>query len=596
MATTRYVWEKFSVKTGYKMLERKTTQVPATLIDSDGKLSSYPTVSSTGTVYTDDSYTVAISQKGNESYFLFPNKAQISVPASLPSGKYFARVIDDPDDTGKLAEICYVPEGMLDVKLNWHIEFDNDAGVQRTYYTLTSSYEVINYYVGSTWIPADKIGSAYSASQSAYPSSGYESGHWYELIGSDSITPASVTFEKIYVGSSVKITINPSANLKFGGVITYTIETTEDGENWVERTKSTETEVTLYVPETTTKWGVRVKASDDNGIVDDTYVYGNGVTAATPETRDFLPYNGNIGYVFSKHILDVTIASTQSFNLTATINGATVYSGTGVNGTNAITISDSAFTGLPENEPIEMTVKAELSSGAVTRVYTFRKFSYDHNSLSGVFTGAANALRNQTGDSKQILGANIPDEIMKLPAYKLAEMTATPETVFAGRTFIDQTGEVKAGRGLAKTTTATASDIAHGKTAYNSLGELMTGIGSSQYFQAGSLQPTLENKTYTIPYDAVVSGKKPSCILAYFNTWVGDYATAGRHPSFSPYFFRGAASGQLYGLTTAADGTMLNQNQTAANTTISVGTTSFSVTISKYDYVTGSEFCYILVW
>ncbi|MCI6023204.1 MAG: hypothetical protein MRZ52_04350, partial [Oscillospiraceae bacterium] len=98
----------------------------------------------------------------------------------------------------------------------------------------------------------------------------------------------------------------------------------------------------------------------------------------------------------------------------------------------------------------------------------------------------------------------------------------------------------------------------------------------------------------TIPYNNNLG--KPKAILCYFNVWIGDYAAAGRHPSFSPYFFRGAASGQLMGMTSAAGGTMLNQNQTAANTTISVGNDSFSVTISKYDYVSGCEFDYLLVW
>ena len=41
---------------------------------------------------------------------------------------------------------------------------------------------------------------------------------------------------------------------------------------------------------------------------------------------------------------------------------------------------------------------------------------------------------------------------------------------------------------------------------------------------------------------------------------------------------------------------MRNQNQSSANTTITIGSDSFSVTFSKYDYVSGSEFCYICIW
>lgn len=175
---------------------------------------------------------------------------------------------------------------------------------------------------------------------------------------------------------------------------------------------------------------------------------------------------------------------------------------------------------------------------------------------------------------------------------KLSLADADEDTVFSGKTFYSGDKSLKTGRALSTPTTAGTSDIASGKTAYNQLGKLLTGTGRAVL--AGSLQPPLQERTYTIPYNNNLG--KPKAILCYFNVWIGDYAAAGRHPSFSPYFFRGAASGQLMGMTSAAGGTMLNQNQTAANTTISVGNDSFSVTISKYDYVSGCEFDYLLVW
>lgn len=611
MSVTRYKWEQWNTASEKKLIEKmeiagaavvvnsydNNTNIPSELYRLDRSYINWYYYPATGNeiiahIDTDGDWLSLKSTSGHKDvYTAYDDGAR-----PIPDGNYFWACYNDRNHiNNKFAIMGYAPKGAI-VKMDKYPYGDGN------YYVARVSTDCLTYSIGMATIKGDTKQKEYVSSDSSkFPENGYYNAGgiigWFVLVGSDSITPASVTFpSRFHVGSIVKVTINPSANLSLGGTITYTTETTEDGTNWTERQKGTGTEATFYVPETATKWGVRVKASDDNGIVDDTYVYGNGVTTVTPETSDFLPYSGNIGYAISKHVLDAIIASASSFSLTATINGATVYSGTGVNGTNAITISDNVFAGLPENEPIEMTVKAELSSGTVMRFYTFRKFDYDHTSLSGVFTGTAKALRNQTGDSAPILGADIPEKIMKLPAYKLPDTTATPDTVFAGKTFIDQTGEIRAGRGLAKVTTATADSIGRGLTAYNYLGELMTGTGSSLYVQAGSLQPTLQNKTYTIPYDAAVSGETPSCILAYFNTWVGSDAAAGRHPSFSPYFFRGAASGQLYGLTPAAGGTMLNQNQTAANTTITVGTTSFSVTISKHDYVTGCEFCYILVW
>ena len=175
---------------------------------------------------------------------------------------------------------------------------------------------------------------------------------------------------------------------------------------------------------------------------------------------------------------------------------------------------------------------------------------------------------------------------------KLALANATEDTVFNGRTFYAGGRTLRTGRALATETTAAPQDILSGKTAYNNRGQLITGTGRT--LLAGSIGPPIEYKTYTIPYGNNLG--KPKAIVAYFNVWVGSYATSGQQPSFSPYFFRGAVSGQLNGITSAVSGTMRNQNQSSANTTITIGSDSFSVTFSKYDYVSGSEFCYICIW
>ncbi len=115
---------------------------------------------------------------------------------------------------------------------------------------------------------------------------------------------------------------------------------------------------------------------------------------------------------------------------------------------------------------------------------------------------------------------------------KLALADADEDSVFSGRTFYAGGKELRTGRALLRPATAGAQDIASGKTAYNQLGELLTGTGRAVL--AGSLQPPLQERTYTIPYNNNLG--KPKAILCYFNVWIGDYAAAGRHPSFSPYF------------------------------------------------------------
>lgn len=491
----------------------------------------------------------------------------------------------------KYAEFNTLTSGYYDVvddDLNTHTHNVNHLATKYYYaspteYTVGELVETISRGDTNTSLPTDGVFSDY---------------YYYKLLGTDTVIPSSVTHKSaIQPNDTIAITITPSDGKVYGGTITYIIQYTVNGDTWVTAGSTTETLYSLTVPDGAEKFGVRVQTKDDLGYTSSTYVYGNGQT--TPSSViyvDVIPVEGDIGYIATSRIMEIGIDSKEAtYSFKATLNGTVLANIASTSETvQEITMSDSQFAGLSGDTLYTLIVEIGQTGGTVTKNYTFRKFVYDNATLSGVFDGMAKALRDKLGTTDSILGAKFPEKVCDLP--RLPAITATPDKVFSGNIFADNTGKIRVGTALREKNTATADNIAHGKTAYNSLGELMTGTGSSQYIQTGSLQPTLQNKTYTIPYDAVVSGKKPSCILAYFNTWVGDHATAGRHPSFSPYFFRGAASGQLYGLTTAADGAMMNQNQTGANTTISVGTTSFSVTISQYDYVTGNEFCYILVW
>nr|DAG37901.1 MAG TPA: hypothetical protein [Caudoviricetes sp.] len=559
MSTTRYVWEKWNdVITKYGLHSDETQ------LDYGGNgTPSFPGSGRYKTYTFNESTGVAtLSGEGTYDYYY-----SSSGGASLPAG-------------GRFYQCAY---GSY---------YDPDAGTGLWYARYTTYYAE-----GREWAKGTTFYGNYSSSSSnAQPDNGRNNstGYWFVKKGSDNIDPASVTHDTTIVPGKLTITITPSTENLYGGVITYTVQTTTDGSTWETDGTTTDTAYTATVPKSASKFGVRVLAKDDTGFTSSTYVYGNGTETPYGVVHiDVTPPSGDIGYIANTQIMEIGTSTKEPYSFKASLNGTELVSIASTSAqTQEITLSDSQFSGLSADTPYTLIVEIGQNGGTISKNYTFRKFAYDDTTLSGVFNGTAKALREKLGVTDSILGSKFPEKVFDLP--RLPSITATPDKVFSGYSFADNTGKIRVGS--PNITTATADNIGRGLTAYNYLGELMTGTGSSQYVQAGSLQPTLENKTYTIPYDAAVSGKKPSCILAYFNTWVGDHAEAGRHPSFSPYFFRGAASGQLYGLTSAAGGTMLNQNQTAANTTISIGETSFSVTISKYDYVTGNEFCYILIW
>lgn len=206
-------------------------------------------------------------------------------------------------------------------------------------------------------------------------------------------------------------------------------------------------------------------------------------------------------------------------------------------------------------------------------------------------TGRALATATNVTAAKMFAGTTAYNQQGQLITGNPAATNVTAAKMFTGTTAFDRNGNLITG--APTKTNVQASDIARGKKAYTDAGALLTGTGRTVL--AGSIQPTIEYKTYTISYPSGVSGK-PKAIVAYFNVWVGEYATAGQQPSFSPYFYRGAVSGQLDGITTAVSGTMRNQNQSSANTTIDINSNNFNVNFNKYDYISGSEFCYILIW
>lgn len=339
-------------------------------------------------------------------------------------------------------------------------------------------------------------------------------------------------------------------------------------------------------------------AQDPEGGADILYAYGNA-----GEEGDYIP--GADETTLNERVLQLTVAVGSTENVTAEIGGSGIFvtyeeMDAALNDLGLVVLNHSKsgsvhqFTGLEGRTGLllgRFLANGSFSYGNTATVdgVVYQMQTTDGNPLEdGMFTsGAGVEMVIDTG--KKMLNFKTGGGLIQ---SKLALANATEDTVFNGRTFYAGGRTLRTGRALATETTAAPQDILSGKTAYNNRGQLITGTGRT--LLAGSIGPPIEYKTYTIPYGNNLG--KPKAIVAYFNVWVGSYATSGQQPSFSPYFFRGAVSGQLNGITSAVSGTMRNQNQSSANTTITIGSDSFSVTFSKYDYVSGSEFCYICIW
>ncbi len=342
--------------------------------------------------------------------------------------------------------------------------------------------------------------------------------------------------------------------------------------------------------------GLFVKNPD--GGSDILYAYGNAGTDG-----DYIP--GADETTLNERVLQLTVAVNSAADVTAEIGGSGIFvsyeeMNAAIEDLGLVVLrhtksgSVHQFTGLEGREGLllgRFLAGGSFSDGDTAEVdgAIYRMQTTDGNPLEdGMFTtGAGVEMVIDTG--ARMLNFKSGGGLTK---SKLTLASATEDTVFSGKTFYAGDRTLRTGRALAVKASASARDILTGKTAYNELGQLITGSGRTVL--AGSIGPEIEYRTYTIPYGNNLG--KPKAILAYFNVWIGSYATPGQQPSFSPYFFRGAVSGQLNGLSTAVSGTMRNQNQSSANTTLTINSDSFSVTFSKYDYVSGSEFCYICIW
>ena len=337
---------------------------------------------------------------------------------------------------------------------------------------------------------------------------------------------------------------------------------------------------------------------DPAGGSDILYAYGNA-----GEEGDYIP--GADETTLNERVLQLTVAVSSASEVTAEIGGSGIFvtyeeMNAALDDLGLVVLNHAKsgsvhqFTGLDGREGLllgRFLATDRFADGDTATIdgTVYQMQTTDGNPLEdGMFTsGAGVEMVIDTG--AKLLNFKAGGGLTK---SKLALANATEDTVFNGKTFYAGDRTLRTGRALSTKTTAAARDILSGKTAYNELGQLITGTGRTVL--AGSIGPTIEYKTYTIPYGNNLG--KPKAILAYFNVWVDGYATPGQQPSFSPYFFRGAVSGQLNGLSTAVSGTMRNQNQSSANTTLTINSDSFSVTFSKYDYVAGSEFCYICIW
>lgn len=464
----RYVWEKWNIDSRYTESTRQTTFV----------------ASNEPIYYKTES--VSVSDTISSGYY---NTSKLEVAKlGIIIGKYQSIVgvswghCTAVDDTKKHRinyyssepyELSYKPTSKT-------ICITQTINGEEVEVPFTEGYITTVYSKGST-----SYGNVSSANSGTYPANSYSGSYWYVSLGSDTIDPVSLTYtDPVQAGGTVNLTITPSSGIVHGGTVTYTIQTTTNGEDWYDAGTTTGTTFAVTVPQDAAIWNVRVYAKDDTGFVSSTYVYGNNIpTWVTVIQSEIVPASGDLGYLTSKNIVavGVTHVSEQTYSISATLNGEPCFEKSGVAITDAtyIILEDETWESIPQETEQTLDVTITFTGSADTRNYTFKKFTYDDTSLQGVMEGMARAIRIKREYDTQILGKNMPKEIIKVDnpvnTSGLKEATASEAQVFKGYTFFAGDSELRTGVALSEPTNITADNLPNGLTAYNDLGQLVTG-------------------------------------------------------------------------------------------------------------------------
>lgn len=163
--------------------------------------------------------------------------------------------------------------------------YDSDADANREWYVRTSLEVVLQYKntdrsfhrlgAGLVYVQGStNLGLVTNANSGAYPNNSYQGSNWYVYQGSDNIDPASVTLPaSIQGGTSIDITLTPSASKVYGGTVSYTYQYKLGNGAWQTLSgPTTATTQQLTIPKGTTSVQVRVQARDNLGFTSSTWV------------------------------------------------------------------------------------------------------------------------------------------------------------------------------------------------------------------------------------------------------------------------------------------------------------------------------------
>lgn len=265
--STRYVWDKYSLKNGWK-------QTSVTSLSVGG----YPSAASEVTEVYDEttgdlkgvtlSGNIALMSGGDNIYqnpTTYPYVGLQSVDGFLYTNTVYAVADTAGTDWANYSGTVY----MASMKII-------DGRPDYTTHVPFFKREIVKGQ-------GDYIGLASSSTSNRYPTNsggGSKDGAWFIYKGSDNIDPYSVNYssDELEAGKSITVTLDPRSNT-YGGTVYYQYSySTNGGTSWTNYGgKTTSTSQSITVPSNATQFRVRVQTSDDMGFTSTDYVTGTNL-------------------------------------------------------------------------------------------------------------------------------------------------------------------------------------------------------------------------------------------------------------------------------------------------------------------------------
>lgn len=363
--STRYVFNKYGLKTVYSSKKDNRSEISVLDISKIIFCNSEPSIDESAGIY---------KPRGSEIVFQQSDFSDINNQGIRTSDYQYAILCGTSSDNGGKA---YCEADFVGTLYRWRV-VRNYLGYSES--GATSTKIMHRYTIETSAGKGTLLDKTSGPSQSTYPADGVSGNYWYTYLGSDNIDPTAVGYSTTTPKGGENITIRVTARSNtYGGTISYRYQySINGGQSWTDAGTTTATSKTVTVPKGAPTFQARVLASDNMGFTSSTWVTGAKLTVTNNTAPTISGTDGDLGTfaLTPPQAVSYTIndADGNTVAVTVTLDGATVASFNATLGqANSYSIpGDRWLETLNGKHTIKITAN-DGQGGSAVRTYTFTK-------------------------------------------------------------------------------------------------------------------------------------------------------------------------------------------------------------------------------